>query len=45
MRVRFFYCAASEALDKTAELARIGFQRRRDLGEAEPQPFPGTLVR
>ena len=41
-RTRFFYSSASDAQDKTPELARIGFQPRRDPGEAESQPFPGT---
>ncbi len=37
-RVRFFYCCASNDLDKTPELARIGRQPRRDPGDATPPP-------
>ncbi len=33
-RVRFFYCFASDLLDSTPELARIGRQPRRTPGEA-----------
>ncbi len=33
-RVRFFYCSASDLLDTTPELARIGRQPRRGPGEA-----------
>ena len=40
MRVRFHYCAASDAGDYTPELARIGDQPRRLPGEAQPQPLP-----
>ena len=29
-RVRFYYCCASRDADQTTELARIGFQPRRD---------------
>ena len=46
-RVRFFYCQASDALDQTPELAKIGMQPRRDRGAAQPQPLPeaaGTAV-
>jgi hypothetical protein len=39
-RVRFFYCHASDDLDQTPELARIGLQPRRDRGDAQPQPLP-----
>ena len=39
-RVRFYYCQASDDLDQTAELAKIGFQPRRDRGDAQPQPLP-----
>ncbi len=40
-RVRFFYCCASNDMDKTPELARIGRQPRRDPGDATPAPKPG----
>lgn len=46
-RVRFFYCNASDDLDQTAELVKIGRQPRRASGEAESQPLPlvpGTLT-
>jgi hypothetical protein len=33
-QVRFFYCSASRDTDQTPELAAIGFQPRRDAGEA-----------
>lgn len=36
-RVRFYYCCASRDADQTTELARIGFQPRRD-----PQSAPKT---
>ena len=39
-RVRYFYCQASDALDQTAELTKIGFQARRDRGAAQPQELP-----
>ena len=39
-RVRFFYCNASDDLDQTAELVKIGRQPRRDSGDAESQPLP-----
>lgn len=39
-RVRFFYCQASDALDQTPELAKIGMQPRRDRGDAQPQDLP-----
>ncbi len=42
MRVRFFYCSQSDDGEKTAELARIGFQPKRDPGDATPQPLPGA---
>ena len=42
LRARFHYCESSDDADKTVELARIGFQPRRDPGEAEPQPLPGA---
>ncbi|MBS0660983.1 MAG: hypothetical protein JSR82_22410 [Verrucomicrobia bacterium] len=29
-RVRFFYCSASRDADQTPELARIGYQPRRE---------------
>lgn len=41
-RVRFLYCQASDELDQTPELAKIGMQPRRDRGAAQPQPLPGT---
>lgn len=40
-RVRFFYCSASNDLDQTDELKKIGRQPRRDSGEAAGQPLPG----
>ena len=40
-RVRFFYCAASNDLDQTPELANIGRQPRRDAGDAAAAPKPG----
>jgi hypothetical protein len=40
-RVRFFYCAASNDLDQTSELANIGRQPRRDAGDAAAAPKPG----
>jgi hypothetical protein len=46
-RVRFLYCAASDAGDFTPELARIGDQPRRLPGDAQPLPLPeapGTAV-
>jgi hypothetical protein len=46
-RVRFFYCNASDDLDQTAELVKIGRQPRRASGEAESQPLPlapGTVT-
>ncbi len=33
MRVRHFYCQASDETDKSAELARIGYQPRRSSGQ------------
>ena len=42
MRMRFFYCSQSDDGEKTAELARIGFQPKRDAGDAQPQPLPGA---
>ncbi len=39
-RVRFHYCASSDDEDKTAELARIGKQPRRDKGAAQSEPLP-----
>ena len=39
-RVRFFYCAASNDLDQTPELANIGRQPRRDAGDAAAAPKP-----
>lgn len=41
-RVRFHYCGASDAGDRTVELRRIGMQPRRLPGEAQPQPLPGA---
>lgn len=41
-RVRFFYCWASDDLDQTAELAKIGRQPRRDAGAAAAQPLPAA---
>jgi hypothetical protein len=41
-RVRHFYCSCSDLREKTPELARIGFQPRRDAGDAEAPPDPGT---
>ena len=32
-RVRFYYCAMSNAIDRTPELAKIGFQPRRVSGQ------------
>ena len=40
-RVRFFYCGASNNLDQTDELRKIGRQPRRDAGDAAGQPLPG----
>ena len=40
-RVRFFYCAASNDLDQTPELANIGRQPRCDAGDAAAAPKPG----
>ena len=42
MRVRFYYCSQSDDGEKTPELAKIGFQPRRDAGDAQPQPLPGA---
>jgi hypothetical protein len=40
-RVRFHYCSASDDLDATKELARIGFQPRRPKGSVDvPPPAP-----
>lgn len=39
-RVRFAYCGASDDVDQTPELAKIGFQPRRDRGAAG-QDVPG----
>ncbi len=41
-RVRFYYCAASQDLDQTPELNRIGMQPRRNPGQAQAQPKPAT---
>ncbi|MDA1054689.1 MAG: fibronectin type III domain-containing protein [Planctomycetota bacterium] len=41
-RVRFFYCNASDDLDQTAELVKIGRQPRRASGEAQSQPLPAA---
>ncbi len=43
-RIRFFYCSASDLLDSTPELARIGRQPRRPAGEAGDNGNGGTLV-
>jgi hypothetical protein len=40
-RARFHYCAASTLLDKTPELARIGFQPRRVSGQRLLPSEPG----
>ncbi len=39
-RVRFYYCSASDDREKTPELARIGFQPKRDPNAAQAQPLP-----
>lgn len=41
-RVRFFYCWASDDLDQTPELVKIGRQPRRDAGAAAAQPLPAA---
>ncbi len=41
-RVRFFYCSASDDLDQTPELVKIGRQPRRDSGAAAAQPLPAA---
>ncbi len=41
-RARFFYCQASDDTDQTPELSKIGFQPRRDRGEAEPPALPAA---
>lgn len=41
-RTRHFYCSCSDLREKTPELARIGFQPRRDPGDAAPPAEPGT---
>ncbi len=46
-RARFAYCQASDDLDQTPELAKIGFQSRRDRGVAaakDPKPAPATPI-
>jgi len=46
-QVRFFYCSASRDIDQTPELAKIGFQPRRDAGMVasnKPAPVPPTPV-
>jgi hypothetical protein len=40
-RVRHWLCSCTDAGDQDAELARWGFQPRRDPGDAQPQPKPG----
>jgi len=42
-RVRHHDCAASDARERNPELARIGFQVRREPGEAQPQPEPEAV--
>lgn len=42
-RVRFFYCNASDDLDQTPELVKIGRQPRRASGDAQSQPLPLAL--
>lgn len=42
-RVRFFYCSASNDLDQTDELKKIGRQPRRDAGDAVGQLLPGPI--
>ena len=42
-RVRFFYCFASDELDQTAELVKIGRQPRRAPGDAAGQPLPAAV--
>jgi hypothetical protein len=39
-RVRHFYCAASDDIESTPELAKIGMQPKRAPGDAQPQPLP-----
>lgn len=41
-RVRFFYCNASDDLDQTPELVKIGRQPRRASGDAQSQPLPSA---
>lgn len=41
-RTRLFYSSCSDLREKTPELARIGFQPKRDAGAAESPAFPGT---
>jgi len=41
-RVRYLYCFASDAGESNPELERIGFQRKRQPGDAQPQPLPGA---
>lgn len=44
-RVRYSYCQSSDDLDKTPELAKIGFQPRREPGEVAsnaPKPSPNS---
>jgi hypothetical protein len=41
-RARFYYCFASAEGDQTAELARIGFQPRRDPGTVDNGPDAST---
>lgn len=42
LRVRFYYCSVNDSADQSPELARIGFQPRRDPGDSQPQPLPGA---
>ena len=39
-RGRFLYCGASDDLDATPELAKIGMPPWRERGEAQAQPYP-----
>ena len=41
-RVRYLYCFASDDGESNPELDRIGFQRKRKPGEAQPQPLPAA---
>ncbi len=39
-RVRYHYCAGGDEGEYTVELARIGFQPKRQPGDAQPAPLP-----